>query len=386
MPNVLSLAPKDLEPFLERRRAGPPHFPAEMDLVENLVAVLRKANEFVPSEAGSILLDDPRRKHEDRRRNRLTFLAVFGERAEALVGQTIEADRGIAGRTYQSGEAYYSGNVADDPHFDAAVDRETAYHTRSLVAIPIRIGTEVCGVLELLNRRGASGYDAEDRDLLEIFADYISIGIQNVLDGRLAQEVAKRDNLTGLYNDRYLHSALDLEIEECRQRGEDLALLFLDLDYFKSINDSHGHLVGSQVLREVGALLRGRFDGERSITARYGGDEFVVAVPELDGAGGRDLADRLRREIGGAVFCSRPGEISSEVLHLSGVTCSIGVSHLAGTLELEASTAETKRRMLLDADAAMYVAKQDGRNRVSIAPTAKLGDPPRIALTPPKGA
>jgi diguanylate cyclase (GGDEF)-like protein len=385
MPNVLSLDPKDLERFLDRRRANPPTFPAEMDLAENLVAVLRKANEFVPSEAGSILLDDPRRKHKDRSRNQLTFLAVFGERAGSLIGQTIPADRGIAGWTYQSGSAYYSTDVAGDPHFDAQVDRETAYSTRSLVAIPIRIESEVCGVLELLNRRGASGYGPEDRDLLEIFAGYISIAIQNVLDGRIAQEVAKRDNLTGLYNDRYLHSAIDQAIEECGVTGEDLALLFLDLDYFKHINDRHGHLAGSQVLREVGGLLHRRFGESRAITARYGGDEFVIVVPGLGQEEGRQLAEELRRTIAAAVYCGQPGEISSEVLDLRGLTCSIGVSHLRGVLEGSRSASETKRRLLREADAAMYRAKEGGRDQVAVAVPADLAAPP-TALTPPKGA
>ena len=256
MSEVFSLDPHALEQFLERRRASLPNFEPEMSLADNLVEVLRKANEFVPSEAGSILLDNPRLKQVDRSRNRLTFLAAFGDKAQLLVGQTLPADQGIAGHVYLSGKAYSSTDVASDRFFDASVDAETQYRTQSLVAIPIRIGTDVCGVLELINRRGAASYSEHERDLLEIFADYISIAIQNVLDGRLAQEAAKRDNLTGLYNDRYLHSALEQTLARCRADGRDLALLFLDLDYFKLVNDRHGHLAGSQVLRETGQLLR----------------------------------------------------------------------------------------------------------------------------------
>jgi diguanylate cyclase (GGDEF)-like protein len=385
MRDVLSLDPQDLERFLERRRANPPQMPLELDLAENLVAVLSKANEFVPSEAGSILLDDPLRKQSDRALNRLTFLAVFGDRSQALVGQSIQTDRGIAGRVYQTGKAYFSSDVASDPHFDRRVDQETAYSTRSLVAIPIRIGTEVCGVLELLNRKGAAGYLPEDRDLLEIFAGYISIAIQNVLDGRLAHEAAKRDNLTSLYNDRHLHLALDLAIEKSRSRGDDLAVLFLDLDFFKSVNDSHGHLTGSQVLREVGLLLRKRFDRGGSISARYGGDEFVIAVPGLDARGGHDLAEELRRTIGDTVFCAQPGEISTEVLNLTGITCSIGVSHLGDDERSHLSTAETKRKLLREADSAMYRAKATGRNRVEVATVADRDASPQ-ELTPPKRA
>ena len=176
MVDVVSLDPLALEKFLERQRANPPHFPLEMSLADNLVEVLRKANQFVPSEAGSILLDDPRSKHRDRRLNSLTFLAAFGVRAESILGQMIPSNHGIAGHVYQTGQAYFTSDAAHDPMFDASIDKETSYSTRSLIAIPIRINVDVCGVLELLNRQGSGSYSDHDRNLLEIFADYIAIG------------------------------------------------------------------------------------------------------------------------------------------------------------------------------------------------------------------
>jgi diguanylate cyclase (GGDEF)-like protein len=382
MKHVLSLDPKDLERFLDRRRATPPQFPLEMDLAENLAEALRKANEFVPSEAGSILLDDPRRKQADRRQNSLTFLAVFGAHAEALVGQTLLADRGIAGHVYLSGQAYFTSDVGEDRHFDATIDRETAHRTRSIVATPIRIGAEVCGVLELVNRLGATGYSAGDRDLLDIFAGYISKAIQNVLDGRLAQEYAKRDNLTGLFNDRFLHSALDHAIEACLADRRDLAILFLDLDYFKRINDTHGHLAGSQVLREVGHLLRHELEAREAILARYGGDEFVVAVPGIDSARGQELAEEIRRRIRAQVFCAHPGDICAEVLRLTDITCSVGIASLLSGERAERVPAELKGQLLKEADAAMYHAKEEGRDRVRAARAGEIAAD--TALTPPK--
>jgi len=385
MKDVLSLAPTDLERFLERRRASPPQFPLEMDLAENLVEVLRKANEFVPSQAGSILLDDPTRKHPDRRRNQLTFVAAFGESAEALVGATIPSHQGIAGLVYQTGRAYFTSDADRDPYFDARIDQETSYSTRSLVAIPIRIGAEVCGVLELLNREGAATYGANDRDLLEIFAGYISIAIQNVLDGRLAHEYAKRDNLTGLFNDRFLHSALDHAVEEARRTESDLAVLFLDLDYFKRVNDSYGHLAGSQVLRDVGHLLRSHFDPDEVVLARYGGDEFVISLPRTDLIAARKVAETVRNLISATVFCDGRGDICADRLNLQGITCSIGIAALRALYRPGLSTPEIKSLLLRDADSAMYVAKESGRDRVAVldsdAPTH-----PAAALTPPKGA
>src|SRR5258708_6828246 len=220
-----SLEPVKRERFLERRRANP-NFPLELSLAENLVEVLRRANSFVPSAAGSILLDDPASKKDDRRQNTLTFIAAFGDKSSCLVGQGIPADQGIAGRVYMTGKTYSTPYAPGDRFFYRAMDEQTRYQTESLVAIPIRIEQEVCGVLELINRRDAPGYSQEDLNLLEIFAGYISISIQNVLDGRQAQESAKRDNLTGLYNDRYLHIALSTTTRRCRTDHLDLSLLF----------------------------------------------------------------------------------------------------------------------------------------------------------------
>jgi diguanylate cyclase (GGDEF)-like protein len=363
---VHCLDPNRLERFLERRRANPA-FPLELSLAENLVEVLRKANEFVPSAAGSILLDNPTEKGDHRQRNSLTFIAAFGDRAAGLVGQTIAADRGIAGRVYRTGKAHRTADARGDRFFFSGVDEETSYTTRSLVGIPIRIEQEVCGVLELINRDGADEFSEHDTDLLEIFAGYISVSIQNVLDGRQAQEIAKRDNLTGLYNDRFLHVALTEAIRRAREEERDLAVLFLDLDFFKHVNDNHGHLAGSQVLREVGHLLRQKVRDPESLPARYGGDEFVLVVSGLGLEDAVDLAEDIRTEILAHTFCDREGDIQLEPLHLTGITCSIGVATLLRHLTDEPSLEKCRSTLLRLADAAMYVAKETGRNRTAVA-------------------
>jgi diguanylate cyclase (GGDEF)-like protein len=368
-----------LERFLERRRANP-HFPLELSLAENLLEVLRRANSFVPSAAGSILLDNPAEKHDDRRRNVLTFIATFGDTGEQVLGQTIPADRGIAGRVYQTGQAYSTSQARADRFFYRGVDDSTRYRTESLIAIPVRIEHEVCGVLELINRLHTHGYSEADRNLLEIFAGYISISIQNVLDGRQAQEIARRDNLTGLFNDRYLHVALSDAIRRCLLDSSDLGVLFLDLDFFKRVNDTHGHLAGSQVLHEVGHLLRRHLAGRGKgcLAARYGGDEFVLIAPGLDLEQSIDWAEEIRVAILESTFCSAPGEIQPEVLNLKGLTCSVGVATLRQHIADEVSVEGTKGTLLRLADAAMYVAKETGRNR-----TAEAGKPVRRRVPGP---
>ena len=373
MVDVHCLDPHELERFLLRRRATP-NLPPQMSLAENLVEILRKANEFVPSSAGSILLDNPTVKLPDRRFNELYFIAAFGYNSDELLGRSIPADSGIAGHVYSSGQAYYSADVSRDPRFYSGVDEAIQHRTESLVAIPIRIEKEVCGVLELVNRQGAEDYSERDLDLLEIFASYISVSIQNVLDARYAQEIAKRDNLTGLYNDRYLHFGLSRAIADCRQRGTDLAVLFMDLDFFKRVNDTHGHLAGSQVLREVGRELIDTVGFPDGLIARYGGDEFVLAVVDtgLDEAVG--LAERIRVHISQKVFLDVPGDIHPEPLHLRGITCSVGIATLHRHIPVDLPLSEAKSALLRHADTAMYIAKESGRDRIQVAPVGDTNE------------
>ena len=366
MAELYSLDAKELQRFLERRRASP-SFPLEMSLADNLAEILRKADEFVPSKAGSILLDNPSEKKKQRQENTLTFIAAFGPKSQQLVGRRIPADKGIAGSVYISGKSYCTPDVQSDPLFYSEFDKENDYYTHSLVAIPIRIEQEVCGVLELVNRRDSQTYNQQDLNLLEIFAGYMSVSIQNVLDGRLAQEIAKRDNLTGLYNDRYLHIALSQSISDCWEKQRDLSLLFLDLDFFKRVNDSHGHLAGSQVLREVGQLLDEACRPAKAVAARYGGDEFVLALPGLDIDAAIDLAEGIREEIVTTSFCPGEGEIQPDPLNLKGITCSIGVASLRRHVGDGENVEACKSTLLRLADSAMYVAKETGRNRTAVA-------------------
>ena len=153
---------------------------------------------------------------------------------------------------------------------------------------------------------GPGGFREKDRRLLEIFADYASISIQNLLDARRAYEVAKRDGLTGLYNERYLHLRLTQELSRISRDGGDLCVIFLDLDNLKAVNDRHGHLAGSQVLREVGYLLRRTVTDDRATLTRYGGDEFVLILPGHDMQEGMEVAQSIRNAIRARRFSSAP--------------------------------------------------------------------------------
>ncbi len=163
-------------------------------------------------------------------------------------------------------------------------------------------------------------------------------------------EMAITDALTGLHNRRYMETHLAALTEQAAQRGKPLAVLILDIDFFKSINDGHGHDAGDDVLREFAVRIR-KSIRNIDLACRYGGEEFVIAMPETDLAVAAMVAERIRRRIAGEAFSIQQG-----ATHLD-VTLSIGIAALGGA-------GDTAAAMLKRADQALYRAKRDGRNRV----------------------
>lgn len=163
-------------------------------------------------------------------------------------------------------------------------------------------------------------------------------------------EMAVTDGLTGLHNRRYMESHLTTLAEQASLRGTSLALMMLDIDYFKSINDSYGHDAGDDVLREFALRIRKAIRGI-DLACRYGGEEFVIVMPETDLHIAGMVAERLRRAIAGEPFSVHKGAKRIKV------TISIGLSILA-------RKGESVSDVLKRADVALYRAKHDGRNRV----------------------
>ncbi|HEX5724984.1 MAG TPA: GAF domain-containing protein, partial [Longimicrobiaceae bacterium] len=220
-----SLEPGELERFLQRQKAAA-SLGGDIDLGLQLRQILEKARELVPSESGSILLDDPLRKVDDRARNDLCFVAAFGPASEHLAGQQLSAAEGIVGQVYRTGQPHLSSDVSADRIFSREIDARTGHLTRSIVAAPIAIGSTVCGVIELVNRLEGTYFTDRDLVILEIFASYTSSTLQNALDAKRAHELARRDDLTGLYNDRWLHHRLVEVITGADASGEACSLIF----------------------------------------------------------------------------------------------------------------------------------------------------------------
>ena len=338
-----------------------------VDLGRVLTEIVSWAERFVPSHSGSVLLDDPvlKLQGED---DKLFFAACFGESASMLVGTGISAFEGIAGRAYRTGEPYISEDVATDESFLNSVDRKTSYETRSIICAPISIQGAVIGVIELVNRRDKASYTRDDLKLLEIFAGYTANLVENSLVAREFEELSKMDNLTGLFNDRFFFVSLEREVERVTKSGGDTSLIFFDLDSFKEVNDTHGHLAGSTVLKEVADLVREVFKGTTAISARYGGDEFVVIMPQTQVRLAADYAERLREAIEHNVFLTRSVRPDEAPIRLSGrITASVGVASQRVNVMPRGDARFRAEALLRAADNAMYLAKEIGRNRVFTA-------------------
>jgi two-component system cell cycle response regulator len=167
---------------------------------------------------------------------------------------------------------------------------------------------------------------------------------------QMSIEMAITDALTSLFNRRYMESHLGSLIEQAAARGKPLSALVIDIDYFKAINDSHGHDAGDDVLRDFALRIKRSIRGI-DLACRYGGEEFVIVMPETDMAVAAMVAERLRRRI-----AAEPFAIAQGGRHIP-VTISIGIAGLRGKEDTAAS-------LLKRADLALYRAKRDGRNRV----------------------
>ncbi|HEY2325261.1 MAG TPA: sensor domain-containing diguanylate cyclase [Thermoanaerobaculia bacterium] len=273
---------------------------------------------------------------------------------------------------YQTGTPYLSADVDTDKFFYPHIDEEIGHKTHSIVAVPIYIGKHVCGVLELINRLDGKTFTQRDMTLLEIFAGYTSFMLQNALDAKRAHELAKRDDLTGLFNDRWFNVRLSEAITDARKTKRDLVLIFLDLDRFKYVNDAYGHLAGSQVLREVGFILKRIVQSATATVARYGGDEFVIVLPETSLDDGLALCEQIRATIAGTTFLEREWGFNNPALSLRGIlSASIGIAEYAKSGD-GVTEEQEKSELLRRADAAMYRAKSAGKNQVMVS---RLGDP-----------
>ncbi|HUK55887.1 MAG TPA: diguanylate cyclase [Nitrospiria bacterium] len=220
---------------------------------------------------------------------------------------------------------------------------------RNLLAVPMVRQGIVEGILAAVNTQGASAFSPEDMDPLSTLAVHAAVAIDNA---RFLQDVERQaitDGLTGLYNHREFQRRLGEEVERGKRYGKDFSMLMLDIDHFKSFNDTYGHPMGDAVLKEIAKVIQQSIRNV-DIASRYGGEEFTVILPETTGQRAKIVAERIRGSIDEERFAGASG-------HPARLSVSIGMASFP-------ADADSRERLITVADEALYFAKEGGRNKV----------------------
>jgi len=233
--------------------------------------------------------------------------------------------------------------------------RVTNPHAGAAVAFPLSCRGRRVGALVALDRQPSGREPRLSASLLRavrILLEPATVALDNALLLKRADTLSVTDDLTHLYNSRYLNLVLRRETKRTSRSGRPLSLLFIDLDGFKAVNDTHGHLFGSRALVEAAAVIR-RCARETDVVSRFGGDEFALVLPDTGGEGAFAVGERIRERIAAHRFLAGDGLD----IHL---TVSVGVA----TLPDVAASAE---ELVQAADKAMYLVKDSGKNGIQAA-------------------
>lgn len=308
----------------------------ELDVV--LRMILDRAIALLDAAHGHLLLFDPARND--------LYIVMSNHPICDLTGVRIAMGMGVAGWVAQK----LAPLLLDDyQSWEGRLPCPSACTDHAVLAVPLRAGDQLVGVIQMADTRENRTFTTEDMELLNLFAQQATIAIQNARLFAEVQQLATLDPLTGLYNRRHFFALAEREYERVLRYRHALSVILLDVDNFKKVNDTYGHRVGDEVLRQVAcqcmALLRAI-----DIVGRYGGEEFIGIIPETDLQDAAQVAERLRQQI---------TQTSIELEHVTlSVTVSLGVASWPydNAINLD---------VLIDrADQALYLAKHLGKNRV----------------------
>lgn len=304
-----------------------------------LEAILKQAERLIGPTAWALLLvDEPS--------GELVLEVASASLGEHRKGVRLEQGEGIGGWVALHGRPLLLPDVQKDGRFAAHVALHMPFAARSIACVPLMIKERIIGVVELINSYDEPPFTAADVTTISALADFAAIALENARNYDRINELVITDDLTGLYNSRYFEQLLDTEIERASRYGTCLSLVFLDLDHLKSVNDAHGHLVGSRMLSEFGRLIG---DNIRSsdMAARFGGDEYAVVLPQTSREQAVAMAAKLLDLMLSAGFCADDGQPIR-------LTASFGVASFP-------QDAQTRVELIRAADMAMYDAKRAGR-------------------------
>ena len=308
---------------------------ATLEPVEIAELILERASVWVPASCWAVVSAD--------QSGRLSVLSGRG------VTDQNDADvRAVAKWVMHRGEEFSSEDLCGDP-------RVRAQAIGAVLALPLVGRDRRVGALIAFDRATASQKPKLSPRLLQsvnLLLEPAAMALDSALLLKRAEELSVTDDLTQLYNSRYLNLVLRRETKRASRSGRPLSLLFIDLDGFKGVNDAHGHLYGSRALVEAAGLIRGSAR-ETDMVSRFGGDEFAIVLPDTGGEGAYAVGERVRDRVAAHSFLADDGLN----IHL---TASVGVATLP---DVAASADE----LVAAADKAMYAVKDSGKNGIQAA-------------------
>jgi diguanylate cyclase (GGDEF)-like protein len=265
---------------------------SSLDLDSILNVIMQQMARFFEPESWSLLIVDEQQQN-------LYYAVTAGKSADRPSNVRIAMGEGIAGWVAEHGEPLIvpQGLPEHALRSPSAAQVQALYNdfeigtVHSAISIPLRSRQRTLGVIELLNYRAGNLTDYT-LAFLNVLADYAAIAIENARAIERIQELTITDDCTGLYNWRHLANVLDTELERSRRFQLPFSLVFMDLDHFKLVNDRHGHLVGSWLLGRVAQTIKQNIRGVDS-AFRYGGDEFIVLLPQTGKDAALEVAKRL---------------------------------------------------------------------------------------------
>jgi diguanylate cyclase (GGDEF)-like protein len=312
---------------------------------EILNTIMEKAADLIKAEGWSVLLADAKT-------NELVFEAASGKAGKKLLGLRLKIGQGVAGWVARYGKSLIVPDVAKDPRFYSGVDEKTKFTTKSVLCVPMRSRDRIIGVVEVVNKIGGDQFTQDDYEIFENVVAHLTIALEKAHMYRKMEEASQIDDLTQLYNTRYCNQFLDNFLLERKDTRGIISLVFLDIDFFKLVDDNFGHLVGSETLKIVGERMT-RVIRKNDVIIRYGGDEYIVLLPNTDKKTASVIADRIRKEIGREPFYAFGNKKFN-------ITVTLGVATYP-------NDAKSRDELIGKADRAMYEGKLTGRNKVVLA-------------------
>jgi diguanylate cyclase (GGDEF)-like protein len=301
--------------------------------------MLQKVSELLPAKNWSLLL-------LDEKRGELRFEVCVNLDPDIVKDIRLKIGEGIAGQAVLRKIPMIVKDVSENPLFCNAVDQLSGMTTRSIIAVPLVFAGKCSGVIELVNPCSTG---ERTICLLSVIADYAAIAVENMKRYAQIQDLSIRDNLTGMYNTRYLFHALAALMPDGSSVRSPVSLIFMDVDNFKHVVDTYGHLKGSQVLHEIAGTIMGCIQ-DPAFGVAYGGDEFVVVLPDISKEAAYQMAEAIRRKINDTPYLCDDG-------HNIHVGISLGLASFP-------EDARNIQELLALADDALFQIKTSGKNGV----------------------